>query len=61
MANDLSERTHNLKDIHFLESYETVNYTGPVMKLGAGVQASEMYEVCYESNVTCVSGEGKVR
>ncbi|KAK7747845.1 hypothetical protein SLS53_001094 [Cytospora paraplurivora] len=59
-AGGLNIWTHNLKDIQFLsDSYTTGTYTGPALRLGAGVQAYEMYEACHQYNVTCVGGEGK--
>lgn len=52
----LSLWTHNLKDIRFISSYESQNYSGPAFKLGAGVQGFELYEVAEAHGVTTVSG-----
>lgn len=53
--------THNLKDIEFYENYQSSNYKGPAVKMGAGVQAFEIYEKAQELGLTAVGGEGKVR
>lgn len=52
----LSLWTHNLKDIRFISSYESQDYSGPAFKLGAGVQGSELYEASEAHGVTTVSG-----
>lgn len=52
----LSLWTHNLKDIRFIPSYETGDYTGPAFKLGAGVQGFELYEAAEAHGLTAVSG-----
>jgi hypothetical protein len=56
----LSIWTHFLKDKEYIEKYETKDYTGPAVKLGAGVQAAEANTFSKEHNVTLVGGEGKV-
>lgn len=52
--------THKLKDVRFFSNLTEGAYTGPAMKLGAGVQAFELYEAADKYNVTAVGGEGKV-
>lgn len=56
----LSIWTHNLKDYTFYDTYTSANYTGPAVKVGAGIQAFELYEACHEQGVTCIGGEGAV-
>ncbi|KAJ5336750.1 FAD linked oxidase N-terminal [Penicillium brevicompactum] len=51
--------THNLKDIEYLENYHNSDYQGPAVKLGAGVQAFEVYEHAEKLGFTVVGGEGK--
>ncbi|RAH78611.1 FAD-binding domain-containing protein [Aspergillus japonicus CBS 114.51] len=51
--------THNLKDIEVYDKYHLGNYRGPAVKLGAGVQAFEVYEKAHELGYTVVGGEGK--
>lgn len=54
----LSIWTHILKQIKFFSNYNQNGYTGPAFKLGAGVQAYEVYEAAYQNGVTLVGGEG---
>ncbi|KAI0025046.1 putative 6-hydroxy-D-nicotine oxidase [Xylariomycetidae sp. FL0641] len=56
-AGALSLWTHNLKSIDFVESYASRSYSGPAMKLGAGVEVFEMYEAADKYGVTTVGGE----
>ncbi|KXJ87473.1 FAD binding domain protein [Microdochium bolleyi] len=58
-AGALSIWTHKMKDIQFLRNYRSGSYSGPAFKLGAGVQAFEMYEAADREGVTAVGGEGK--
>ena len=51
--------THHLKDIVYYEDYRLGNYSGPAVKMGAGVQAFEIYEKANELGFTAVGGEGK--
>ncbi|KAI2716241.1 CAZyme family AA7 [Penicillium roqueforti] len=51
--------THHLKDIDYIENYSGSGYQGPVVKLGSGVQAFEVYEKSKELGFTAVGGEGK--
>lgn len=55
----LSIWTHNLKDIQFVKAYKYAGYSGPAFKLGAGVQAFELYEAANANGVTVVGGEGR--
>ncbi|CAK7226599.1 hypothetical protein SBRCBS47491_006286 [Sporothrix bragantina] len=58
-AGALSIWTHNLKQIQYYSSLKANGYTGPAMKLGAGVQAFEMYQAANQYGVSVVGGEGK--
>ncbi|CAG8114190.1 unnamed protein product [Penicillium salamii] len=51
--------THNLKNIEYFEHYSGSDYQGPAVKLGAGVQAAEVYEHAQKLGYTAVGGEGK--
>lgn len=46
---------HNLKDISFL-NYSSASYTGPAVKLGAGVQAYEAYEAASNRGLRIIGG-----
>ncbi|KAL5090704.1 hypothetical protein Trisim1_004013 [Trichoderma cf. simile WF8] len=48
--------THNLKSIS-ISTYKSTNYTGPSMKVGAGVQGFEMLEAAHAKGFVAVSGE----
>ncbi|KAF2204847.1 FAD binding domain-containing protein [Delitschia confertaspora ATCC 74209] len=52
----LSLWTHNLKDIEFIKSYDSPDYKGPALKIGAGVQGFELYKAADENGVTAVGG-----
>lgn len=54
----LSIWTHNLKQIKFYDNYRQDGYFGPAFKLGAGVQAYDVYEAAHRHHVTLVGGEG---
>jgi hypothetical protein len=56
----LSIWTHHLKEKSF-NWYQSEDYAGPSVRLGAGVQAYEAYALAKRHDVTLVSGEGKVR
>ncbi|PYI06945.1 FAD-binding domain-containing protein [Aspergillus sclerotiicarbonarius CBS 121057] len=58
-AGALGVWTHHLKDIVYYEDYHVGNYSGPAVKMGAGVQAFEIYEKANELGFTAVGGEGK--
>lgn len=51
-AGALSLWTHNLKDIHFLPTYQGPGYSGPALKLAAGVSVREVYEAAEKNGVT---------
>ncbi|KAI5918550.1 FAD binding domain-containing protein [Camillea tinctor] len=55
----LSIWTHHLKDIQFFKYYKEDSYTGPALKVGAGVQAFELYGAAKNYGVTVVGGEGR--
>lgn len=48
--------THHLKDIKIFD-YESANYTGKAMKMGAGVQGFEAYDAAHEENLAVIGGE----
>ena len=48
--------THGLKDIKYVENYESSTYKGPVFKLGAGVQGLELYQAADKYGVSAVAG-----
>lgn len=54
----LSVWTNSMKDIEFYESYTTPkgSYTGPAMKLGAGIENKEMFAAAEKYGVTAVGG-----
>ncbi|KAF3044483.1 hypothetical protein E8E11_002449 [Didymella keratinophila] len=52
----LSIWTHGLKEIQYVENYESLNYSGPVFKVGSGVQAFELLQAAEKYGVTAVTG-----
>jgi hypothetical protein len=50
-----------LKDIAYFENYTTDGYTGPAFKVGAGVQAREIYDPAFEKGLVVVGGVCDVR
>ncbi|KAJ5726288.1 FAD linked oxidase N-terminal [Penicillium malachiteum] len=58
-AGALGVWTHNLKEIEYIEEYNGATYQGAAVKLGAGIQAFEIYEKAEELGFTAVGGEGK--
>ncbi|KAL0936090.1 restculine oxidase [Colletotrichum truncatum] len=54
----LSIWTHHLKSINFYDNYKSSSYSGPALKVGAGVQGFELYEAADKYDVTAVGGEG---
>ncbi|KAH7130145.1 hypothetical protein B0J11DRAFT_503949 [Dendryphion nanum] len=52
----LSIWTHHLKDIRFNPRLRYDGYDGAVLKLGAGVQLSEVYDAAHKYGVTVVGG-----
>lgn len=55
-AGALSIWTHYLKDVDFL-NYASSYYTGPAVKLAAGVQVAEIYEAAGKRGLVIVGGE----
>ncbi|KAF2796591.1 isoamyl alcohol oxidase-like protein [Melanomma pulvis-pyrius CBS 109.77] len=53
----LSIWTHNMKTIQWLPKYTTKYYTGPALKVGAGVSLDEFYQAADNHDVTVVGGE----
>ncbi|KAK7966393.1 uncharacterized protein PG986_000670, partial [Apiospora aurea] len=60
-AGALSIWTHHLKDIDFVPRYSSAasSYTGPAIKMGAGVVGYELYEAADRFGVSALSGEGR--
>ncbi|KXX76634.1 6-hydroxy-D-nicotine oxidase [Madurella mycetomatis] len=58
-AGALSIWTHNLKTIKHIKSFRSPSYSGPALKLGAGVQVGELYAAADSFGVTAVGGECK--
>ncbi|KAI0911529.1 putative 6-hydroxy-D-nicotine oxidase [Ustulina deusta] len=58
-AGVLSIRTRNLKTIDFIEHYNGCGYSGPAMKLGAGVEVGELYAAADKCGASAVGGECK--
>jgi len=52
----LSVWTHDLKQIQYVKNYEGSTYSGPVFKVGAGVQGFELYQAADKYGVTAVAG-----
>lgn len=61
-AGSLSIWTHHLNDIDFIPAYSSpaTSYTGPAIKMGAGIVGYELYEAADKFGVTALSGEGRV-
>lgn len=59
-AGALGVWTHHLKDIDYIKDYQIGGYQGPAVKMGAGVQAFEVYQKSKELGFTTVGGEGMV-
>lgn len=51
-AGALSLWMHNMRDIDFLPDYKGPGYSGPALKLAAGVTVREAYEAAEKYNVT---------
>ncbi|KAF2195140.1 FAD-binding domain-containing protein [Zopfia rhizophila CBS 207.26] len=56
-AGSLSIWTHNLKKIEYLPDFKNDYYSGPAMRVGAGVSLYEYYTAADVNNVTAVGGE----
>jgi FAD/FMN-containing dehydrogenase len=59
-GNSLSVWTHHLNDISYIPVYTGKGWKGPVFKVGAGVQARELYDAARLKGVVVVGGEGIV-
>ncbi|KAF5026999.1 hypothetical protein F66182_873 [Fusarium sp. NRRL 66182] len=57
-AGALSVWMQRFKSIQYLKSHKTKSYSGPALKVGAGVIGSELYEAAEKYGVTAVGGEG---
>lgn len=55
-SSSLAIWTHNLKNIEVLTGYTSKHYTGPAMKIDAGVQAFEAYSAAHSHNFRVVGG-----
>ena len=60
-AGALSIWMHNNKQIDFLPEYDGDGYSGPTMKLGAGVTVLEVYEAAEKHSVSALGGIAPVR
>lgn len=52
----LSIWTHGLKDIQYAQNYKSDAYSGPVFKVGAGVQGFELYQAADKYGVSAIAG-----
>ncbi|KAJ4368361.1 hypothetical protein N0V83_006718 [Neocucurbitaria cava] len=52
----LSIWTHGLKDIQYVKNYKSDAYSGPVFKVGAGVQGFELYQAADKYGVSAIAG-----
>ncbi|KAJ4379551.1 hypothetical protein N0V86_004732 [Didymella sp. IMI 355093] len=52
----LSIWTHALKEIQYVENYKSSAYSGPVFKVGAGVQGFELLQAADKYGVSAVAG-----
>ncbi|KPM34260.1 hypothetical protein AK830_g12319 [Neonectria ditissima] len=57
-AGALSIWTKNFKSIKYYKTYKTSKYSGPAIKVGAGVIGQEVYAAAEQYGVTVVGGEG---
>jgi FAD/FMN-containing dehydrogenase len=60
-AGALSIWTHHLKDTKFISRFVSPGYTGPALKVGAGVQVFEVYQAADKYGVTVLGGICPVR
>ncbi|KAL2842314.1 hypothetical protein BJX68DRAFT_270759 [Aspergillus pseudodeflectus] len=60
-AGSLSIWTHNLKGLKYIESYDAPGtvWTGAAFKMGAGIQAYEIYKAANDHGLMVVGGEGQ--
>lgn len=52
----LSIWTHGLKEIQYIQNYKSATYSGPVFKVGAGVQGFELYQAADKYGVSAIAG-----
>ena len=55
-AGSLSIWLHNLKNITFLPEYQSGNYSGKALKIGAGVTLRELYQAAHTHGVSVLGG-----
>jgi hypothetical protein len=55
-AGALSIWTHNLKDLRFYPNLEIPGYSGPAIKIGAGVSVREAYKEAHRNNASVLGG-----
>ncbi|PVH92519.1 FAD-binding domain-containing protein [Periconia macrospinosa] len=55
-AHALAIWTHYMKDIKLIERYDGKNYSGPALKVGAGVEGIEAYEFASANKLMVVGG-----
>ncbi|KAH8895310.1 FAD-binding domain-containing protein [Thozetella sp. PMI_491] len=55
----LSIYTNWLRDVRFLENYSQGSYSGPAFKVGAGIEAAQMYQEADARNLSVVGGIGR--
>lgn len=55
-AGALSIWMNSWKDVHFYEKYQTSTYSGPALKIGAGLENRELFAAAEEYGVTGVGG-----
>lgn len=62
-AGALSIWTHNLKDVKYFSKFSAAgtNWKGSAFKVGAGLQAFELYKEADARGLVVVGGEGMVR
>ncbi|KAI0110925.1 isoamyl alcohol oxidase [Nemania sp. FL0031] len=53
----LSVWTHHMKNTTYLPTYNSKKYTGPAIKLGAGIQVEEAYRAAHAYNSLVVGGD----
>ncbi|KAM5350689.1 hypothetical protein ACJ41O_007194 [Fusarium nematophilum] len=58
-SGSLSIWTNKLKGIRYYTNYKSASYSGPAMKVGAGIIGHELYEAADKYGVTVIGGEGK--
>lgn len=56
-AGGLALWTHYLKDTQVINNYKSSYYSGPALKIGAGVQAFEAYEAADKANLAVTGGD----